>query len=74
MFFSQQAIEEMVGDFRSMDERPHALVLAHASFAFRSDRACEFATHGFSRRMRTLTHCIERVFDRLPYAPGWQSR
>jgi hypothetical protein len=66
MFFSQQAIEEMSGGFRSMDERSDALVLAYASFAFRNDRAREFATHGFSRRMRTMTHCIENVFDRLP--------
>jgi hypothetical protein len=66
MFFNQQAIEEMAGGFRSMDERSDALVLAYASFAFRNDRAREFATHGFSRRMRMLTHCIENVFDRLP--------
>lgn len=41
-------------------------VLAFASFDFKNDRAREFATHGFSRRIRTLTHCIENVFNRLP--------
>jgi hypothetical protein len=32
----------------------------------RNDRAREFATHGFSRRIRTLRHRIENVFNRLP--------
>src|SRR5664279_1800395 len=66
MFFSQEAIEEMAGSYGSMDERAEALVVAFASFDFKNDRAREFATHGFSRRIRTLTHCIENVFNRLP--------
>jgi hypothetical protein len=66
MFFSQEAIQEMAGSYGSMDERSEALVLAFASFDFKNDRAREFATHGFSRRIRTLTHCIESVFNRLP--------
>jgi hypothetical protein len=66
MFFSQEAIEEMAGSYGSMDERSEALILAFASFDFKNDRAREFASHGFSRRIRTLTHCIENVFNRLP--------
>jgi hypothetical protein len=62
VFFSQEAIEEMAGSYGSMDERSEALVLAFASFDFKNDRAREFATHGFSRRIRT-THCIENVFN-----------
>ena len=65
MFFSQEAIEEMASSYWSMDERSEALVLAFASFDFKNDRAREFVTHGFSRRIRTLTHCIGNVFNRL---------
>jgi hypothetical protein len=66
MFFSQEAVEEMAGSYGSMEERSEALILAFASFDFKNGRAREFATHGFSRRIRTLTHCIESVFNRLP--------
>jgi hypothetical protein len=65
MYFSAEAIQNLADHYGTMDERAEALILRFGTYNFTSLRAHEFATHGFSRRLMTLTHCIENVFSSL---------
>jgi hypothetical protein len=65
MYFHEDAIKNMADRYMTLDERSEALTVGFCSFDFKNDRAREFAAHGFSRRLRTMTHCINNVFALL---------
>jgi hypothetical protein len=66
MFFAQQSIENMAADFAAISGRRDEVLDAFLSRAYAVPRAKEFAEHGVSRRLMTMTHCIEKVFNALP--------
>nr|WP_143840480.1 hypothetical protein [Novosphingobium panipatense] len=41
---------------------------------YRDDRGREFATHGLSRRLNMLEHCMDRIFETVPPEEGEPSR
>lgn len=43
-----------------------SLVESYLSRNYKDSRAREYAVHGFSRRLKTLTQCIDNVFKILP--------
>jgi hypothetical protein len=62
MYFSKEAIQNLAESFGTMNARGKALMVSFLSYSFTSNRAREFAQHGFARRIETLTHCIDGVW------------
>jgi len=55
---------EQLGDARQeWSSRCNDLTSTVIIRTYRSDRAKEFGTHGLSRRLNMLEHCMDRIFD-----------
>jgi hypothetical protein len=70
-YFSQQALDELT---LGRAELPPALRKLKAAFAGRTyanDQAREYAQHGLCRRLSSMVHMVETVFELLP--PGQDS-
>jgi hypothetical protein len=66
MFFAQAALQSLENDFAAMPMRRDEVLDALLSRTYQVPRAWEFAAHGVSRRLKTMTHCIGNVFGILP--------
>ena len=66
MSYTKEQLEELRTAYRSVCERRDQLVAIYVTKAFRNDKSREYSKHGFSRRLRMLMHCIDRVFAQLP--------
>lgn len=65
-YFKPEVVEELVVSLRdTIDAIKHVKerVLRHP---FQQPRASEYAAHGICRRLGTLIHCAERVYELLP--------
>ncbi len=65
-FFSPKQIQELQEDYDVLHAKVSALVEALVTRTYGNERAEEYATHGLSRRLRFLIHCVDRVFETLP--------
>lgn len=52
--------------YQSLDKRYSDLLVAYFAHTFTNDRAKEYATHGFPRRLGILVQCIQNLFTLLP--------
>ena len=68
MFFTQEQIVEMAGQYGTMSKRCQDLAEAFMLRTYSEKQAREYALHGFVRRLHTLVECTEMVFENLP--PG----
>lgn len=66
MYFSDNVLAELREAHGGIAVKKQKLVEAYLTRQYRTDRAQEYARHGFSRRLNTMTHCIDRVFEILP--------
>jgi hypothetical protein len=66
MYFGQPAIESLSADFAAMAQRRDEVLDAFLARTYKVPRAQEFAEHGLSRRLKTMTRCIENLFGTLP--------
>ena len=66
MYFAAESIARLEADRAAMDQRRIEVLNELLARAYQVPRAKEFAEHGVSRRLRTITHCIENVFAILP--------
>ena len=66
MYFAKESIESLAADYAAMPGKRDELLDAFLSRNYEVARAKEFAEHGVSRRLKTMTHCIENVFNILP--------
>jgi hypothetical protein len=66
MYFAEDAIKSLAADYEAMKGKRLKLVEAYLSRTYEVSRAKEFAEHGVSRRLRTMAHCIKKVFTILP--------
>jgi hypothetical protein len=66
MFYSADKLAKLATGYSDVGKKYEALLLAYHNRAYRTERGEEFAMHGFVRRLGTMRHCIETVFDRLP--------
>ena len=61
---------EQMGDIRraylTIPGKYQELFLGYVTRTFRNSRAQEYATQGFSRRLKILVQCIDKVFEILP--------
>ena len=66
MYFAQEAIGRLASEYGAMAGKRDEILGALLSRQYDVPRAQEFAAHGVSRRLKTMCHCIERVFTILP--------
>lgn len=66
MPYTTEQLDQLIDTYREWTERRDALATAVLVRAYASDRARELATHGLSRRLATLQHCLDRTFECVP--------
>jgi len=66
MPYSDEQVEEMEVFYRESLDRADAMTTQLFVRAYRHQDTREVIVHGFYRRLDTLRHCIERVFEELP--------
>ena len=65
-FFSDQQLDQLLEKFHTLVDRSNDLLLAYTYFPFTSPRAREYAQHGFSRRVGTLSKSIRNLYRIIP--------
>jgi hypothetical protein len=65
-YFSDKLLEEIKSARAKVEEQYRDLVLGYSTFPFTNARAREYATHGFTRRLKIVRRCIDNVFRILP--------
>ena len=65
-FYSDDALKQLAEGYASVDAKFEALFIRYLSRQFNNPKAREYATHGFPRRLKTLTHSLKAVFRLLP--------
>lgn len=66
--FNKKGLVELRAKLATLERRTDELLLQYHLHPFAQDKAREYASQGFSRRMQTLRRCIENVFKIVP--PG----
>src|SRR6266436_1456837 len=66
MYFSDHALKKIQAEYRSVNSKYQSLLLDYVARPFVDAKAREYASQGFSRRLKILTRCIHRVFEILP--------
>lgn len=66
MYFNDEALKKLHEEHLAIAYKCQCLVFSYLNRNYRDSRAGEYATHGFSRRLKTLTRCIDNVFRVLP--------
>ena len=64
--FSRDQVQVLEEGYDTLYARYTELAGSYKSFAFQTEGAQEFAIGGFLRRVDTMHHCIERVFNLIP--------
>lgn len=68
MPYSPEQLDQLAEEYATWTDRQDTLVTAVLTRAYATGRAKEFATHGLSRRLKTLSHCLDRTFECVPPA------
>jgi hypothetical protein len=63
MYYSEKAVLDLRKKYSTVDARFNELMQRFISRDYRDERAREFATHGFPRRLKTMVRCIQNVFS-----------
>lgn len=66
MIFSDEALREIQEEYQTVSGKYERLMVRYQARMYRNARAQEFASQGFSRRLKTLVRCIDNVFEILP--------
>jgi hypothetical protein len=66
MYFSSEQLEQIADEYSSVKGKYEHLLLAYTGLAYEDPRAREYASQGFSRRLRILARRIENTFRLLP--------
>lgn len=66
MYFAQESIDRLAAGYSSLPGKRDQALETLLSREYAVPRAKELAAHGVSRRLKTMCHCIESVFEVLP--------
>ena len=66
MSFTGEALQKLQIEYASVQGRYEQLFIGYLGRPYKTDRAREFATHGFPRRIALLRRCIRNVFEISP--------
>jgi hypothetical protein len=67
-YFSQEALDELTQGLAELPPQLRSVKAAYAGRAFANDQAREHAQHGLCRRLSTMVHMVQTVFELLPPA------
>lgn len=65
-YYNDKALAQLDEEYAKVQSKYRELMLVYVQRKFQIDRAREFATHGFCRRLKTLANCIQKVFESIP--------
>jgi hypothetical protein len=65
-FLKPEQIEDLLDALEQLQSKHDQLVLTFNHRAYISDKAAEYARHGYMRRVGTLKRCIENVYTLIP--------
>ena len=66
MIFSQEDLEKLKKEYLTVSGKHQRLVEDYLVRNYKNSRAQEYARQGFSRRLKTLVRCIDKIFEILP--------
>lgn len=66
MPYSDDDLLQLEEAYETWTARHDALSMAFLARPYTTDRGREFATHGVSRRLSTIRHCLDRTLDHVP--------
>lgn len=66
MSFSQDDLKHIDEEYQAVYQKYARLSNAYVYRSYNNARAREFATNGFSRRLKLLIRCIENIFEIVP--------
>jgi hypothetical protein len=65
-YFTDDDLVKLRDKFETIGSKTHQLMLRFVLHQFTSERAREYAHHGFARRIQTLARCIQNTFEIVP--------
>jgi hypothetical protein len=66
MYFTEKALQQLHEGRRKISGEYHRLLMSYVSLKLKDNRAREYASHGFPRRLRIMARCVDNVFTILP--------
>jgi len=66
MIFSQEDLEKLEKEYLAVSGKYQRLMEGYLARNYNNSRAQEYAKQGFSRRLKTLVRCIDKIFEILP--------
>jgi len=66
MAYSKEGIEQMAAEYEATSKKRDAIFVLFMRHAFQNEKAYEYATQGYMRRLNTLLRCLQNVFTMLP--------
>jgi hypothetical protein len=67
-YFSNEALEELTAGLAGLPPQLRTLKAGCSGLALANDKAREYLQHGLSRRLSTMVHMVQTVFELLPPA------
>ena len=64
--YSKKQLDQILTFASQIKEQANNLMMEFTWRTYKSEKAKEFATHGFSRRIRILSACVDNLFAVLP--------
>lgn len=66
MFYPQEVLQQLEEGYLTVSGKHARLLETYLKRSYNDARAREYATHGFSRRLKTLVRCIDKIFEIFP--------
>ena len=67
-YFSKEALDDSTNGLTELPPQLRKLKAGFFDLALTNDRAREYVQHGLSRRLSTMVHMVQTVFELLPPA------
>lgn len=65
-YYKKEHLKKIQEVHLQMQEKTNDLVILFTRFIFSSEKAGEYARHGFARRIQVLSRCIQNIFRIIP--------
>jgi hypothetical protein len=66
VYYSDDALKKLADGYQTVNDKLNYLMEKYYLIALANSRAKEFASQGYSRRLKVMVRCIENVFTMIP--------
>lgn len=66
MYFSEENLAMLIKEYAEVDKKYENILVSFTDFPYKNSEAKEFATHGFTRRIKTMKRCIDNIYRICP--------